>query len=292
MEPTPSKVTKTYPPRGPLQQFRLEDAVAFRCFRCGDTKKAKLHAIYRGDWSRQLCNGCYGRLLSLFEIKAGTTPDDEKADALAEALLAMVAAGDQANAERLLRASDERAKKLTPAAVRFIATAEHVAGALESYAQLEWSPAIIGLCKALEAEIVFRILRPLAQRSATTDLSTDKADKDLGRIALFCIDQSRKPPELGVFAHFLQTAIHSQQRRDTSPLIRCFMALLTGWTGSQWLLDPDGLHRALVAVTVDFRNRAAHIEELSSLDYAACRDAVLGKDGALWKLLVATEGHK
>src|SRR6266545_1018958 len=104
MAPVPSSVTKTYPQRGPLQQFRFAEGTAFRCFRCGDTKKSKLIAVYGGDWSRRLCNGCYGRLLSLFEIKAGTDAYDQRAEALAAALLAAVAVEDQRHAERLLRA--------------------------------------------------------------------------------------------------------------------------------------------------------------------------------------------
>ena len=75
MQPVPSTLTKTYPKRGPLQQFRFAEGTAFKCFRCGDTKKSKLITVYSGDWSRKLCNGCYGRLLSLYEIKAGTGTD-------------------------------------------------------------------------------------------------------------------------------------------------------------------------------------------------------------------------
>src|SRR6266545_5411185 len=98
MAPVPSSVTKTYPQRGPLQQFRFAEGMAFRCFRCGDTKKSKLITVYGADWSRRLCNGCYGRLLSLFEIKAGLASEDQRAEALAEALLAVVAIDDQRNA--------------------------------------------------------------------------------------------------------------------------------------------------------------------------------------------------
>lgn len=292
MEPVPSAVTKTYPQRGPLQQFRFAEGTAFRCFRCGDTKKSKLITVYAGDWSRRLCNGCYGRLLSLFEIKAGTDADDRRAEALAAALLSAVAIDDQRHAEKLLRASERRAERLSPEAVRFIATAEHVARTLQAEPQLEWSPPVIGLCKAVEAEVVSRVLRPLAMRSSDEDLGADKSDKDLGRVAIFCADPSRKPPELGAFAHFLQTTIHSQQRRETSPLVRCFLKLIAEWTGSHWLLDPDGLHQALVSLTTSFRNRAAHIDELGKADYAACRELVIGGDGALWKLLVATEAHR
>jgi hypothetical protein len=41
-----------------------------------------------------------------------------------------------------------------------------------------------------------------------------------------------------------------------------------------------------------FRNRAAHIDELEMDDYVSCRDLVIGSEGRLWKLVVATERHK
>lgn len=292
MEPIPSTVTKTYPQRGPLQQFRFAEGTAFRCFRCGDSKKSKLITIYSGDWSRKLCNGCYGRLLSLYEIKAGTAADDGRAEQLADALLSLVTVEQRRQAERAFRASDKRAELLSPEAVRFISTSEHVAGQLEFNAQLEWSPAVIGLCKAVETVVVVRILRPLATIAAREDISGDKKDKDIGRVATFCIDPQRKPPELGAFAHFLQTVIHSQKRRQTSQLIRCFLGLAREWSGSTWLLDPHGLHRALTDLTVTYRNRAAHIDELARDDYIGCREVTIGAHGVLWKLALSTERHK
>jgi hypothetical protein len=39
------------------------------------------------------------------------------------------------------------------------------------------------------------------------DLASDKNDKDIGRVAAFCIDPTRKPPELGSIAHFLQIGL-------------------------------------------------------------------------------------
>jgi hypothetical protein len=291
MEPVPSTVVKTYPRRGPLQQFRFAESTAFSCFRCGDTKKSKLITVYDSDWSKRLCNGCYGRLLSLYEIKAGTAADDERAEELAAALLSAVAREDQRQAERLFKTSEKRAERLSAESVRFIATAEYVAGQLQAGPQLEWSPAVIGLCKAAEAEVVSRVLRPLAARASREDLSIDKNDKDLGRVAAFCADPARKPPELGVFAHFLQTVIHSQQRRETSRLLTSFLKLTTDWTGSHWLLEPNGFYSALASLTA-VRNRAAHIDELGKEDYLCCRALVIGSEGVLWKLLLATERHK
>ena len=162
MEPVPSTVTKTHPPRGPLQQFRFADSTAFNCWRCGEAKKSKLITVYRSDWSKRLCNGCYGRLLSLYEIKAGTAADDQRADELASTLLSVVALDDQRQAERLFKAAESRAEFLSAKAMRFIATADHVARQLQAEPQLEWSPAVIGLCKAVEVEVGCRILRPLA----------------------------------------------------------------------------------------------------------------------------------
>jgi hypothetical protein len=292
MEPVPSTITKTYPQRGPLQQFRFAEGTAFRCFRCGDTKKSKLITVYASDWSRRLCNGCYGCLLSLYEIKAGTRADDERAEELAAALLSTVALDDQRQAERLYRASEKRAERLSPEAVRFIATAEHVAGQLEAVPQLEWSPAVIGLCKAVEAEVVSRILIPLADKAEGTDLSADKNDKDIGRMAAFCADPTRRPPELGAFAHFLQTAIHSRQRRETSALLGRFLGLAGEWTGSNWLFDPTAFHDCLTVLTTNFRNRAAYIDELGREDYLGCRELVIGTRGVVWRLLLATERHK
>src|SRR5690606_11144024 len=128
------------------------------CFRCGLLKKSKLHAVYEGDWDRRLCNGCYGRLLSIYEVKAGTAPDDERADELAKALLQLV---DADTARRALKARDvPLVEQLGPEAQRFVATAEYVAGQLSATAALEWSPAVIGLCKAVEVEVLRRVAEP------------------------------------------------------------------------------------------------------------------------------------
>ena len=140
--------------------------------------------------------------------------------------------------------------------------------------------------------MVGRILGPLAALAADEDLSSDKTDKDIGRVAGFCAEPERKPPELGAFAHFLQTVIHSQQRRRTSRLIGSFLRLAAAWTGSAWLLDSDGLHRALTLLTTRYRNCAAHIDELGREDYVNCRELVIGPQGITWKLVISTQRHK
>ena len=147
MEPVPSTIKKTYPQTGPLQRFRFAAATAFCCFRCGKSKKAKLINVYGGDWSKKLCNGCYGQLHSIYEVKSGAAADDKRAEQLAALLLSLVSLDEQRPAERLLLASETRAKCLSPEALRSLASAEHVAAALHSEPDLEWSGAIICLCK-------------------------------------------------------------------------------------------------------------------------------------------------
>lgn len=286
--PVPSTAVRTYPPRGPMQQFRFAEGVAFQCFRCGGQKKSKLITVHGGDWNRRLCNGCYGRLLSIYDVKAGTSPEDDRADALAHALLTLVDSARQREAEALLRASESRVTALTPEALRFIATAEVVAGGLTSAPHLEWSPAIIGLCKAFEIEVVERMMRPLAMSVGPTNAIAERHDKDLGRVAAFCVDPKGKSPELGAFAHFLSTTIHSTDRRHTSVVMNGFLNLARAWVGSGWILDPKGCCEAIVAITTRFRNPAAHTQELTQGDYLACRDVLIGSEGHLWRLLLAT----
>jgi hypothetical protein len=178
-KPVPSTLTEEYPPRGPLQQFRFKEATAFACFRCGESKKSKLITIYGSDWSKRLCNGCYGRLLSLYEIKAGTAPDDRRADDLAAAVLSGVTAERQREAQRIFQASEKRAEHLSPSATRFVATAEDVARHLHGGPHLEWSCVVIMLCKAVETETIRLVIEPLAHGCATQDLAPDKHDEEL-----------------------------------------------------------------------------------------------------------------
>lgn len=62
--PPPEKVIKDLPRKGDLQLLSLEKLHEFQCVRYQVKKKAKLVAIQAGDWSKLVCNGCYGLLLS------------------------------------------------------------------------------------------------------------------------------------------------------------------------------------------------------------------------------------
>ena len=173
-----------------------------------------------------------------------------------------------------------------------VSTAEHVARQLSTEPHLEWSPAAIGLCKAVESEVVGRILQPLADRVASQDLGADKRDTELKPVATFCIDATCKPPELGTFSRFLEVAIHSQRRRRTSKLLAAFYTLCSDWVESHWILQTTGLSNALTELIKNFRNPAAHIGQLSQEDYAACRSLVIGPDGMLWRIVLATQNQR
>ena len=180
----------------------------------------------------------------------------------------------------------------TTEAVRFIATAEYVAAGLQSEPQLEWSPAVIGLCKAVEFEVISRMLIPLAESSTGADLSEGKNNKDLKRVVNFCMNQTGPTPEFGTFAHFLQTVIHSQRRRETSTTIDVFLRLARDWSGSSWIFDPASFHQSLKNLTTNFRNRAAHVDELGEDNYLRCRNLVIGTEGVIWKLVESTKRHR
>ena len=290
--PVASQLIKVYPPRGPLQQYRFKEATAFHCFRCGASKKSKLITIYNNDWHKRLCNGCYGKLLSIYNVKAGTGPSNEKAEALAEILLSLLTRDQEREAQRLFQTSEKRSIFLSEKTTRFLATADYVARSLSHEASLDWSPAVIGLCKAVELELVERLIIPLNIMRGDPSLDKDVKDKDIGRIAKFIRDGTGKPPELGTFAHFLQTLINSKSRRTTSALMQAFLGQLRDWPGANWILDLNGLYESLLLLTRKFRNRAAHVDDLEQQDFENCRALVIGDQGLIWRLVQATQLHR
>lgn len=280
------KVIKEYPSRGPLQQFRLEKSISFNCFRCGQTKVSKLVTIYNGDWTKRLCNACYGRLLSIYEVKSGTKTVDEKS---AELLILLTQLANEnairQRADKILL-KENRAKFLSPLSLRFLATSEFVAETISKEANLDWSPAVIGICKAFELEVTERLINGLKETCRTMQLSDNETrDKDFGRIVSYCLGKLPKPPELGTVKHFLLTAINSKDRLETSDFLRAFKLFLSKRPNSSWLIDPNGFAPSLDKLTVKFRNRAAHTDELDVVDYSECNELVFGENGIAWELL-------
>jgi hypothetical protein len=171
--------------------------------------------------------------------------------------------------------------------IRFLDTADKLAASLRKY-DLDWSPAVIMLCKAFEKETNVRLLEPFRRKACGRDLKADISDEDLRRVARFC-SGSGQPPELGTLGHFLNTAIHSKQRRTSSILFQSFYELVSAWPRSQWLVDELGLTAALKKLTKEFRNRAAHIETLNESEFGNCRNFVRNApEMVLLRLFLAT----
>jgi hypothetical protein len=144
------------------------------------------------------------------------------------------------------------------------------------------------LCKAVEVELVARLIEPLRTASQNSDLQVDIDDMHLGRIARYCARRTVTPPEIGAIRHFLQTAASSKRRQASSPLIGRLRAVVVRWPNSDWLFDVDRGLRVMAELAMRFRNRAAHTDELTAEDYSAGEDLVAGPEGMLWSLVWAT----
>jgi len=288
------KIIKEYPPRGPLVQFRFEKSLSFSCFRCGQNKVSKLVTLYNNDWNKRLCNGCYGRLLSIYEIKSGQLEIDEKAEKLSALLFKLFDENRIREQTKRLIIKHNKTKLLSSTALRFYATSECVAETLAKDPNLDWSPAIIGLCKAFEVEIIERIINPLkdlCQDVHITDI--DLKDKDFGRIARICSGHPIKPPELGTISHFISTAINSNERFEKSDFLKIgFKGYISKRPKSNWLIDKDCLVSAIESLTKNYRNKAAHTDELERIDYDNCRELVFGDEGIMWDLILSTQTVK
>lgn len=284
-------ITKEYPKRGPLSQFRFEKSISFNCFRCGQSKTSKLITTYNNDWNKRLCNGCYGRLLSIYDIKAGQTGIDEKVEQLLDVLIKLVDDSKLREQSKKINLQSNRAKFLTPLTMKFFATSESVAETLTKEPNLDWSPAIIGLCKAFELELVERLINPLKENCLEVTFSEqDLKDKDFGRIASYCSGKAMKSPELGVINHFILTAVNSKERLESSNFLKLgFKGFLSKLPNHNWIIDKSGLSNAIQALTTNYRNKAAHTDELEEQDYQKCKDLVFGDNGIIWNLILSSE---
>lgn len=282
-------VVKEYPQRGPMKQYRLESSTAFHCFRCNSDKKSKLITIYSDNWDKVLCNGCYGYLLSIYDIKAGTDEEDIKANKLAALLLSCLPKNKHQIEIDKLKIVQKKKELLSSQSLVFLATSDYVARKLDDKSSnLDWSPAIIGLCKTFELEIVNRLIEPLKSALINIGLENDLKDKDFGRIAKYCAGKLDNPPELGAIGHFLNTAANSKARIQKSDVLKKFNEILSEWPRASWLFSKDGAAKSIKYLTSKFRNKAAHTIELSKEDYDACWEFVVSDKGILWSLISST----
>lgn len=285
------KISKEYPKRGPLSQFRFEKSISFNCFRCGLAKTSKLITIYNSDWDKRICNGCYGGLLSIYDIKTGQTDIDDKVEQLLQLLVKLVDENKLREQSIRLNLQSNKAKYLTSTSLRFYATSECVAETLTKDPNLDWSPAIIGLCKAFELEIIEKFINPLKEFCTRIIFTEqDLKDKDFGKVASYCSGKPIKSPELGVINHFVTTTVNSKQRLESSDFLSLgFKNFINKLPNHNWIIDKNGLSKGIETLTKDFRNKAAHTDELDEEDYNSCKELVFGENGIMWELILISE---
>lgn len=168
-----------------------------------------------------------------------------------------------------------------------LATAHAITASLRSATGLDWSVAIIGLCKAVEVEAVHRIAEPLRAAVSGRDLRAEMQSPDFARVARYC-DGTAKAPELGTLAHFLRAVANSKNRAKTSELVAGVRIVAKAWPSADWLFRKDGFADAIQQLAREYRNPAAHTEIMDEEDFRRCSELIHGRDGLLWHLIVAT----
>lgn len=188
-------------------------------------------------------------------------------------------------AKALLSNLDARFSWLSPEAMTMLATTEAVVEGFEGRiaTDLDWSAAVIGLCKAVELEVVRLLASPLRQSTTGVDLSPDRADPSSRRMVDFCL--GHKHITMGQVAYFIDTLTDSPD--SSGPLAQAMRLLSSRWPRSDWIFAPTGLVENLQDLTRCYRNPAAHTGVLSQSDYLACLNLVRGAQGILPRLLDA-----
>lgn len=279
-------VVKEYPQRGPLHQYRLSAATSFPCSRCRRDKNAKLVTLIREDWDYLICNGCYGRLLSIWNIKAGQLEDAARDTELIAVLRQAVTQEAALRAQAVLIARESRIKRLSVEALTMLATAEAVAGGLAVQpTELDWSAAIITVCKAVEIELVRLVAAPVRGHIAQEGLTLGGGDKQFRPWVRYCRDGT--PPELGSIGFLIKTAADPGKTPTDSVLVAALRAISRDWPSADALFVLDGIPRLVLNLAHDFRNPAAHTGIFARTDYERCNELVVGEHGLLWELLTA-----
>ena len=145
-----------------------------------------------------MCNGCYGYLLSVWNIRAGQHADAEREAALLHLLASAVTAAEVERGRTLLLARRTLAASLSPATLTLLSTAEAVGAGLVSWhaTDLDWSVATLPLCKAVQIEVVRLVAEPLKQATQGVDFSADATDR-LKAMVNYCRGRPGPPLMLG-----------------------------------------------------------------------------------------------
>jgi hypothetical protein len=280
-------VEAALPPRGDVRQYRLTRSAQFRCIRCGRPKTARLIALLRDDTEHPLCNACYGNILSRHPAPRGSDRTDSYADAMAVevevSIRRAMAVGRRLAAEHGLRLTELGERHLGTARI----VADHL-GSLDDTLPVLWSPVVSALSSTVEVELRHRLI----DRMRDVLLARSALIGDLpGEYTKFVAYCKAKPGsgrmEMGAMARFLASvAIDSRQATPTQ-VGRDFRKLLETSPKAEWLGDPNGLATEITAYAREFRNPAAHGEEIGRDVGRRCLAYVAGDDGLLWRVVYA-----
>ncbi len=280
-------VEMVLPARGDVQQYRVTRAVKFRCVRCGRTKTARLIALLRNDTEHPLCNGCYGNLLSRHPAARLSDRSEERANALAVAVDVSIEAAEAVG--RNLAA--ERGLPLTRLGDRHLGTARIVADHLSKLAAGDpvlWSPVVSALSSALEVELRYRVIdrmREVFIRRFGSDLALPG---EYAKFTAYCKAQpGTGRMEMGAIARFLASAAADARSDAPSQLGRLYRKLLDASPKPEWLGDPGALAAEIKEFTRDYRNPAAHGDEIAHDAGQRCLTYVAGDGGLLWRVVYA-----
>jgi hypothetical protein len=269
-----------------LSQFRFEKAVSFICFRCAAAKTSKSITICNENWDYKICNGCYGYLLSIHNIKNSTDPDEKKFEAL-DKCIEQLARDYKSRIIAFRNKLDKSKSEFEDSTRRFLATAACLEEDLPKGEFLEWSPAVLCLCKAVENELINKFLIPM--RNFGLDMATDKSDPRTKRVDQFLSRETDTPPELGGISFYINLVAKSSSYRDkaaSAPLLKTYSEKRPFF---DWYTRGGGAASDIETIVTKFRNRAAHISELAHDDFQECKELVLGSEGILSNILRASQ---
>lgn len=163
--------------------------------------------------------------------------------------------------------------RLSRKSLQTLVTAESIA--FSQLPILDWSPVVICYCKAVEIELLEKLLQPIQKaalhRRDQKSWSPTK-DKRITRLYDYALKDSGRPLELGTLANALEHVLNAEPYSD--PVKDLVLEHLRRFGEPDWATGP--FISELRHLVRNYRNAAAHTTILAKEDAAECRQLVLG----------------
>ena len=157
---------------------------------------------------------------------------------------------------------------------RFLSSAEYLYSEHRGANSLDFAPAAVEYCKVVETELGKRVSRPLLQY-LREKVGPKVELKFGGRKCIVSTSANAKPPELGRLAHLLEASRTSK----TNQVVRDF--LTNHYPPDIQDLILQDLPAKLKQITTEYRNGAAHTEDLPQKKIEEFRAILLGSEDSL-----------